>query len=584
MAYETPLTIAEVMQNISANKYVLPSIQREYVWSTNQIETLFDSLMRDYPIGTFLFWEIDKEYVKKFDFYEFIKNYSENQNTHNQKTNLSGSDGVTAVLDGQQRLTSIYLGLKGTYAYKTKYLACKNQNAYPVRKLYLNLLSSSNDSDNEYDFKFLSDKEVKNNQNVYWFEVGKILDMREDGDVSMYVTDNISYSNEFQYTREQARFAVNALSRLYNVINKAGTICYYREKSFELDKVLNIFIRVNSGGTKLSYSDLLLSIASAQWEKYDAREELIGFVDDINAIGDGFNINKDFVLKTALVLSDFPNIAFKVDNFNKVNMMKIESLWDDIKKAVRQSVLLVSSFGYSGETLTSNNALIPIAYYFFINELPDNFISSGKTKENRNKIKKWLMRSLLKKVFSGQPDNVLRPIREILKINGANDFPIEKIIDKFKGTNKSIQFTEEDIDEFLLNLKYGKSDTVTTLMLLYSSLDFNNKFHVDHMYPKSKFTKTYLRKHGVQENELNWYLENVNNICNLQLLAAQLNEEKLATDFDEWFTSQYKTDNERYQYRNINYLPDIDYTYENYPLFLKKRRELLKSQLNKILA
>lgn len=93
MAYETPLTIAEVMQNISANKYVLPSIQREYVWSTNQIETLFDSLMRDYPIGTFLFWEIDKEYVKKFDFYEFIKNYSENQNIHNQKTNLSGSDG-----------------------------------------------------------------------------------------------------------------------------------------------------------------------------------------------------------------------------------------------------------------------------------------------------------------------------------------------------------------------------------------------------------------------------------------------------------------------------------------------------------
>lgn len=257
---------------------------------------------------------------------------------------------------------------------------------------------------------------MKNNQNVHWFEVGKILDMREDGDVSMYVTDNISYSNEFQYTREQARFAVNALSRLYNVINKAGTICYYREKSFELDKVLNIFIRVNSGGTKLSYSDLLLSIASAQWEKYDAREELISFVDDINAIGDGFNINKDFVLKTALVLSDFPNIAFKVDNFNKVNMMKIESLWDDIKKAVRQSVLLVSSFGYSGETLTSNNALIPIAYYFFINELPDNFISSGKTKENRDKIKKWLMRSLLKKVFSGQPDNVLRPIREILKI------------------------------------------------------------------------------------------------------------------------------------------------------------------------
>lgn len=60
MAYEIQLTIAEVMNDISKNKYVLPSIQRDYVWSTEQIETLFDSLMQDYPIGTFLFWVIEK--------------------------------------------------------------------------------------------------------------------------------------------------------------------------------------------------------------------------------------------------------------------------------------------------------------------------------------------------------------------------------------------------------------------------------------------------------------------------------------------------------------------------------------------
>ena len=63
MAYETPLTIAEVMRDISNNKYVLPSIQREYVWDTEQIETLFDSLMQDYPIGAFLFWEIEKSRI-----------------------------------------------------------------------------------------------------------------------------------------------------------------------------------------------------------------------------------------------------------------------------------------------------------------------------------------------------------------------------------------------------------------------------------------------------------------------------------------------------------------------------------------
>lgn len=582
MAYETPLTIAEVMKDISANKYVLPSIQREYVWSTEQIETLFDSLMRDYPIGTFLFWEISKDHVEDYDFYGFINNYHENKDSHNKKIDLKGSDGVTAVLDGQQRLTSIYLGLKGTYAYKLKYLPRNNQNAYPIRKLYLNLLSSPSNSDNEYDFKFLTENEVQNDQNTYWFEVGKILDMHEDGDVSMYVNDNISYSEDHKYTREQSRFAINALSRLYNIINKAGIISYYREKSVELDKVLNIFIRVNSGGTKLSYSDLLLSIASAQWE-HDARQEIIEFVDDVNTIGDGFRINKDFVLKAALVLSDFSDIAFKVDNFNKQNMMKIESLWDNIKKAIRQAILLVSSFGYSGKSLTSNNALIPIAYYLFINGMPDNFVYSGTTKSNREKIKKWLIRSLLKKAFSGQPDNVLRPIREILKNNGNNDFPIEDIIEKFKGTNKSIQFTDDDIDEFLLKLKYGKSDTLSTLMLLYPSLDFSNKFHEDHMYPKSKFTKTYLRKQGVAEDKLDWYIDSVNNICNLQLLAAQLNEEKLATNFDEWFNSQYPTENDKYQYRTVNYLPNIDYTYDNYPLFMEERIKLLKEQLKKVL-
>ena len=583
MAYETPLTIADVMKGISANKYVLPSIQREYVWDTEQIETLFDSLMRDYPIGTFLFWEINKDHVGDYDFYGFVMNYHENKNVHNKKVDLKGADGVTAVLDGQQRLTSIYLGLKGTYAYKLKYLARNNQNAYPIRKLYLNLLASSTDSDNEYDFRFLYEKEVQNNQNTYWFEVGKILDMHEDGDVAMYVNDNISFSTEFTFTKEQSKFAINALSRLYNIINKAGTISYYREKTEELDKVLNIFIRVNSGGTKLSYSDLLLSIASAQWENHDAREEIIELVDDVNAIGDGFRINKDFVLKTTLVLSDFSDIAFKVDNFNKKNMMKIESRWDDVKKSINQAVLLVSSFGYSGETLTSNNALIPIVYYLYINGIPDNFVDSGTTRENRKKIKKWLICSLLKKAFSGQPDNVLRPIREILKNNVAKDFPIAEIIERFKGTNKSIQFTDDDIDEFLLKLRYGKSDTLSTLMLLYPSLDFSNKFHEDHMYPKSKFTKSYLRKQGVPEDELDWYIKSVNDICNLQLLAAQLNEEKLATDFEIWFNSQHLTESDKCQYRTINYIPNIKYSYSNYPQFMNERKKLLKAELSKIL-
>lgn len=581
MAYETPLTIAEVMQDISNNKYVLPSIQREYVWDTEQIETLFDSLMQDYPIGAFLFWEIEKSRLLDYDFYEFLRNYHEKNNTHNKKVDLKGSDGVTAVLDGQQRLTSIYIGLKGSYAYRLKYKQKKSENAYPVRYLYLNLIEDAQDENNKYDFRFLTDKEFGEMTEGFWYKVGDILTMTQPGETSQYVLDNIAFAGT--YTKEQTMHANNTLQKLYNVVHTDKTLSYYKEKAAELDKVLNIFIRVNSGGTVLTYSDLLLSIASAQWENHDAREEITEFVDDVNSIGGGFRINKDFVLKTALVLTDFPNIAFKVDNFNKPNMMKIETNWENIKRAIKQSVYLVSSFGYTGETLSSNNALIPIAYYLLTIGMPDNFVESGATKENRAKIKKWLIMALLKKAFSGQPDNVIRPIRDIIRENGNNEFPIAQIIDKFKGTNKSIQFAEDDIDEYLLKLKYGKSETLSTLMLLYPSLDFSNKFHEDHMYPKSKFRKSYLRKMGVPEDKLDTYIDSVNDISNLQLLAAQLNEEKLNTDFDVWFNKEQVTDSDKIQYRTIHYLPEMDYTYPNYLDFLGKRKQMLRKKLVEIL-
>lgn len=577
MAYETPLTIAEVMQDISNNKYVLPSIQREYVWDTEQVETLFDSLMQDYPIGAFLFWEIEKARLQDYDFYEFLRNYHEKNNTHNKKVDLKGSDGVTAVLDGQQRLTSIYIGLKGSYAYRLKYKQKKSENAYPVRYLYLNLIDDAQDETNKYDFRFLTDKEFGEMTEGFWYKVGDILFMTQPGETSQYVLDNIAFAGT--YTKEQTMHANNTLQKLYNVVHTDKTLSYYKEKASELDKVLNIFIRVNSGGTVLTYSDLLLSIASAQWENHDAREEITDFVDDINSIGGGFRINKDFVLKTALVLTDFPNIAFKVDNFNKSNMMKIEMNWENIKRAIKLSVHLISSFGYTGETLSSNNALIPIAYYLLTIGMPDNFVESGATKENRSKIKKWLIMTLLKKVFSGQPDNVIRPIRDIIRENGNNEFPITEIIDRFKGTNKSIQFAEDDIDEYLLKLRYGKSETLSVLMLLYPSLDFSNKFHEDHMYPRSKFKKSYLRKMGISEDRLDTYIDSVNDIGNLQLLAAQLNEEKLDTDFDVWFHKQQVTDTDKIQYRKIHYLPDMNYTYDMFLEFIEKRKKLLKKQL-----
>ena len=193
------------------------------------------------------------------------------------------------------------------------------------------------------------------------------------------------------------------------------------------------------------------------------------------------------------------------------------------------------------------------------------------------------MRSLLKKAFSGTPDNVLRPIRDIIRKNGNREFPLYQIVEHFKGNTKSIIFTNDDIDEYLLKLKYGKTETLSTLMLLYPSLDFNNVFHVDHMYPKSKFTNRFLKSKGITEDKIDLYKEKVNSICNLQLIAAIPNIEKQNKDFDEWFNEINPDETYAYHYREIHYLPDMEYSYDNFLMFIEKRQELLRNALKKVL-
>ena len=144
MSFQAPITIKEVVDNIRLKRYLLPSIQRELVWDPHRIERLFDSLMRDYPIGSFLFWNVDKTRVAEFVFYEFVRNFHERDNKHNLKAEITGHDDIIGVLDGQQRLTSLYIGLTGSYAKKDKARRWDNDLAFPKRYLHLNLLKKFN--------------------------------------------------------------------------------------------------------------------------------------------------------------------------------------------------------------------------------------------------------------------------------------------------------------------------------------------------------------------------------------------------------------------------------------------------------
>jgi len=246
------------------------------------------------------------------------------------------------------------------------------------------------------------------------------------------------------------------------------------------------------------------------------------------------------------------------------------------------AVEFVASFGYSRETLMSNNAIIPIAYYLFKKESTDSFISGDSAKEDRKTIKKWLVLSLTKRAFSGQPDNVLRPIRKLIADNINTGYPTDKIIENFKGTNKTLVFTDEDIDS-LLAYQYGKSYTFSVLSLIYPSLDFRNVFHEDHIFPKSFFTRNKLLKAGVEDILVDEFLQRFNRIGNLQLLEALPNIEKSDRPFDVWLNETYD-DTQIDSYLDKHFMPKgVSRGFLNFVEFFNKREALLKDQLKSIL-
>ena len=118
MGYLPPTTIAETLRRIQKGDLILPAIQREYVLKPRQVIGLFDSIMRGYPIGGLLSWKVEPETVKRFRFYGFLREYNEFDNRHNPTLDIAPGQAVTAILDGQQRLTSLNVGLRGSYAYK----------------------------------------------------------------------------------------------------------------------------------------------------------------------------------------------------------------------------------------------------------------------------------------------------------------------------------------------------------------------------------------------------------------------------------------------------------------------------------
>ena len=577
MAYQTAVTIADTLREIESHEIVLPAIQREFVWQPEQIYNLFDSLMQGYPFGTFLYWKVKQEHNERYQFYDFVLHYHERDRPHCPKIGEMPNRDVVAVLDGQQRLTALNIGIRGSLARKLPYKRWNSDDAFPTRYLHLDLLWSPSDDDDvgmRYRFEFLTPEQACERDGC-WFPVTDIRTLANGGPAMT------RWLSERDLGDQQLEQPHEVLYRLFEVVRTERLVSFYEEQSQELEKVLQIFIRTNSGGTVLSYSDLLLSVAVAQWAS-DAREEIHQLVDDINKIGAGFAFSKDWVLKAGLMLSDIGSVGFKVENFNRENMAILENRWPTIKDALVLTVELVSSFGFNGATLRADSALLPIAYYLHAKSAGGSFLTDQSFATDREAVRHWLIASLLKPsgVWGSGLDTLLTALREVIRRDHCT-FPALEVREIMRSRGKSLGFDDDEIDD-LTEMRYGDKRTFSLLSLVFRHLDLRQHFHVDHVFPRSRFTPAKLRDEGFTGTDADQLRDFSDRLPNLQLLEGHENLHKRATMPTDWLQT-FATPEARVNYAETHLLGDLPEALDAFVPFYEARRQRLKRKITALL-
>lgn len=588
---EKAITVREAIQEIDAGRFLLPAIQRRFVWNTRQIEFLFDSILQDYPINTFMFWDVRSEEIKNnFRFYDFLKKYVEYEGGNNQERVTKGYPEFKAVIDGQQRLNSLYIGLKGSYARrahvarKKKYY--QNEKDYPTRKLFLDILSPLEDNEERkvYDFKFLivsGDK--KEHELAYkmilddegkgfetpclWFEVSKILEFNSQHDILIYLTSS---------GLPLDGFGAKTLFKLYELINTKPIINFYLEKEQQFDKVLYEFIRTNSGGTKLSFADLFMSIITASWEKgkstHGAREEIDSLIKQIRTLG--FDVTQDLILKTCLVLMS-EDIKFKLANFKSDFITDIRSNWEKISQCILESFKLIKALSFNNYSLRAKNSAIPVIHFLYRTNFYLEINKENQHKESKALIKKFLHISMINKVFGGSSDGFLKKIKSVIETTDLKVFPLPALQQEFRNTNRRLHLLEEQI-QTLLRISYNSLDSFYILSLLFPKFNFElSNPNIDHLYPKSHFNQEKYDREGIEN--VDFFNNHFNTVLNLAFLSEEQNKSKNDKDLKSWILEQEIHNS---GIRNDLFIPEqVDLEFSQFENFILEREKLLSEKI-----
>ena len=504
--------IFDVIEEIKNDNYRLPSIQRSFVWEQDRICKLMDSLMSDYPIGSFLVWKPPE--ILKVRTRKFTEDYKTGDRLISEEELMQSSPYL--VLDGQQRLQSLYLGFFGSY--DSEYLYFK-----------LNSNPDVEENDLKYYFQFMTPEQAKK-KDPHWVRPTEIVSLKIE-EISEFV------DNKFDGDADEVKKIVKKnLGRFIRVFNMDEKIPLQDVKEgLPYNDILEVFVRVNSGGMVLTKSDLLFSTVVLNIP--DMEKKFIGLVDELNGGGE-FDFDIDFIIKTSFVVFG-KGAKYDVDKLKDGKYIdKLKTEFDKISNSLFSTIESVKTGAkiLSKRFLKSDLALIPIIDFIF--QQPHQHLPEGQSTH----LCQYLYMSFFMRFYSYGPDGKLDVIHKKIKENETpNTFPIDKIrkyIAERTGVNfEFVKSMLNDLD-LVLNIIQGGVSEIPKKR--------GWSLERDHIFPKSL-----LKDRNIPE-------ELIDNVGNLRLINKTRNILKSNTLPE----------------------PNIDFFGSNDPelkqLFLKAREDLIK--------
>lgn len=556
------ITIYEALENIKNGKYVMPAFQRQYVWSMEQIEKLWDSILLDYPIATFLFWHVDDDNVSWDTYFcNFLsevtfdsRKQADSVNYELSSINVNLTD--TAVLDGQQRLTSLFLSLYGQAYIRQKHARKKIAGGTVVKlliELNKNRLAVDEEEYNskKFDIRFA---ERIGKLSPTQFEVKNILDpqFREDSTREQAIEKAI-----VNVPPESKEYARGILNQLYRKIFVEKLIRYTKIKDMKQDDALEMFVRFNSGGKALKKHEITMSILEAYWPS--AKTEFGKVLEGPYA---GFGT--DFIVRAALML--YGDVV--KSNINKQIAEDLKNHWQEFKKALRNLETVLKSMKIEVSRFANSwNVLLPIIYFIYYNPEYEN---------NLEGIRAYLVRAVLFTYFQSGTTSKLQQMK-----SSINSYNYEITVDMMENQISDLRATDGKIDD-ILNAEKGSR--VAGEVLYFLGLDWinkNYKYEQDHLHPDERFNRT--NPVSVPMEEWNKWRSNRNRLPNLHLLEGRQNASKNDMRLVDYYNDM--NDEQKAVFRKEALIPDgVSLELEHFGEFYEKRKALLMDKIRQLLG